>query len=51
MANPYEFPHYLILASGRNRAFPFALLSARGLVAYFDTRAAAVQFIQSEVAQ
>ena len=48
MANPFQFPHFLILASGRKCAFPFALLSDRGLVAYFADRAAAVQFIHSK---
>lgn len=38
-------PNYLILATARKR-YPFLLLSISGIVAYFETRAAAETFIK-----
>ena len=42
--NPYQFTRYLILATARKR-YPFALLTCAGLVAYFQSRQDAVNFI------
>ena len=45
MSRPYEFAQFLILATNGRRRYPFALLSVRGIVAYFESRAAALDFI------
>ena len=50
MARPFQFANFLILATARKR-YPFAVLSGRGLLAYFDTRESAQDFITSEGSQ
>lgn len=41
---PYQFTRFLILATAKRR-YPFALLGAHGLVAYFASREDAVSYI------
>ncbi len=47
MSRPFQFSRFLILAT--RKRYPFAVLSWRGLLAYFETRADAETFINLEV--
>ena len=48
MARPFQYSNYLIMATGRNKFFPFVVLSITGIRAYFVDRDAAESFVLSD---